>query len=1306
MALPSLEDLQKILEEVTGQHPGLASYFQTLACSYRASYRETDNLDNVNASVECFRAAVRHSPQSHPDFSDHIQNLGVSLSDRYRRLGDLQDLHAAVTLDKTALALTPSGHPDEPERAENLGASLADRYLRLGDINDLEAALQAEELALECTPEGDIHMPKRLNRVAQQYTQRFQQFGNLQDLEVAISYYQTAVDLAPLDYPDRAGLFRGLSMGLTDRYNRFNNLEDLHAAVENDQIAVDLTAEGHHKLGDRLHCLAVSLLDRYHRLGDPEDIEKSLESAERAFLLLLPEDSDEAMRRGILGEIYRARYLHSSNTDDLAANLEHTGKAAELLPPDHPDLPRYLSNLGISLRVRHARHGDLQDLNKAVDFGTNAVASTPAGNPAFPKYAKSLAVTLKERYTHLGDIHDLEEAQKMAVAAMDHLPVGHPDLLDLQVILSVVHSEQYRRSGDTALLQDALNTKLHALSLTPKNAPGLPERLKNVAVSYLDRYIALGDLDDLEASVSKAQEAVSVAQEQGTVYADDVQQLAISLSTRYRRFGNLQDLEEAISNEEKVVAMVSEDDSRLPGFLNNLTTTLMTRFKRLGNMQDLEDALHHNSKAIDLAQTGDPRLAHYNHVHALCHLEKYWKFGSEQMLNDGMQYFQLAVELTPPDNPKLAELYRNYSAALRDRFLKTGRISDVYEALDKIDAAAKLTPEQHLDRPGILCNLARVRMTIYHMQRIALSKLDEHQLNSAIEHDCEAVKLSPPGDPERPQFLQSLANHLSDRYKALQRQEDIEEALVNYRSSFKTFTSSPIDSWKSGLEWAELARIHAPPEALEAYRATFNLLPEILWLGSPLKVRQEHMTQIEIAKASGSAVRACITQSELTLAIELLEQGLATIFQQMLQLKTDFDTLPAGDAQRLRQFSSLLYEGKSTNPLAIAADRNSLLLEIRKRPGFESFLLSKPYAELCMASTNGPIVILTSHAQSCDAIIMLNPTSDPVHVSLPDATVKQLEHHRSALQQVLVRCNSRTRQSESSRLFGALEWTLKAPVKECFQNLLDFLRNNVVQPIYDVLQSHGIVEGRLWWCPTGSFTALPLHAATPHDRFIPSYTSTLGSILHANEKPTETPAQLALVGVTHSQSGPGSHLTSVEREVKTILSISANHPVPTKSLLGAQATVSALESQLMVSSWVHLACHGKQELSDPQKSCLQLYDGTLELESILKMPLHNSEFVFLAACQTAMGDSKLVNESFHLGGGLIAAGFRAAIGTMWSIRDEDGPRVAEIVYKHLFRAGRAPRVTDTAEALHLAVRKMREDGLPYERWVPFIHMGI
>jgi CHAT domain-containing protein len=193
--------------------------------------------------------------------------------------------------------------------------------------------------------------------------------------------------------------------------------------------------------------------------------------------------------------------------------------------------------------------------------------------------------------------------------------------------------------------------------------------------------------------------------------------------------------------------------------------------------------------------------------------------------------------------------------------------------------------------------------------------------------------------------------------------------------------------------------------------------------------------------------------------------------------------------------------------------------------------------------------------------------------------------------------------------------------------------------------------------------------------------------------------------VTHTGPRAAQELPGVEEEITKISSIAGNR-YQVQSLIGENTTVDSVKQALNDCAWIHLACHGEQNILEPPKSCLQLYGGTLELETILQMSLPNAEFVFLAACQTAKGDATLVNESFHLGGGFIAAGFQGAIATMWSMMDEDGPVVAETVYTHLLGSGQRPRASEAAKALQLAVRKMRDAGVPYERWVPFIHLGI
>ncbi|KAJ7751785.1 CHAT domain-containing protein, partial [Mycena maculata] len=309
------------------------------------------------------------------------------------------------------------------------------------------------------------------------------------------------------------------------------------------------------------------------------------------------------------------------------------------------------------------------------------------------------------------------------------------------------------------------------------------------------------------------------------------------------------------------------------------------------------------------------------------------------------------------------------------------------------------------------------------------------------------------------------------------------------------------------------------------------------------------------------------------------------------------------------------------------------------------------------------------------------------------------------LEQLLNRCNARTRgDSVSTRLFSHREGFRYWKIEECFSELLTWLWDNVVDPAYQVLASHGIHSGRLWWLPTGSFTGLPLHACSPTNQFIHSYTSTLGSLLEARiVRTASVPYKVGVVGVTHTGPGNSYYLKGVELEVEKISSVIMEPNL--ECLEGEQATPDAVKNLLQNCSWVHLACHGKQNLREPIKTHLSLYNGMLELETILQMPLSNPEFVFLAACQTAMGDVDLVNESFHLGGGFIAAGFRGAIGMLWPMNDEDGPLVAETFYSHLFQDGKRPQVTDAAEALHLAVRKLREKKVPYERWIPFIHMG-
>lgn len=157
------------------------------------------------------------------------------------------------------------------------------------------------------------------------------------------------------------------------------------------------------------------------------------------------------------------------------------------------------------------------------------------------------------------------------------------------------------------------------------------------------------------------------------------------------------------------------------------------------------------------------------------------------------------------------------------------------------------------------------------------------------------------------------------------------------------------------------------------------------------------------------------------------------------------------------------------------------------------------------------------------------------------------------------------------------------------------------------------------------------------------------------------------------------------------------------------ATVGRVREEMKDSRWVHFACHGVQDIYNPTQSALLLAGSSqLTLSSIIELSLPNADFAFLSACQTATGTALLEEEAVHLAAGMLLAGYRGVVGTMWSIMDNDAPQVAADVYEHLFKTS-PPDPTRAAEALHLAVRKLREQSVGKKsvlNWVPFIHVGV
>ena len=220
------------------------------------------------------------------------------------------------------------------------------------------------------------------------------------------------------------------------------------------------------------------------------------------------------------------------------------------------------------------------------------------------------------------------------------------------------------------------------------------------------------------------------------------------------------------------------------------------------------------------------------------------------------------------------------------------------------------------------------------------------------------------------------------------------------------------------------------------------------------------------------------------------------------------------------------------------------------------------------------------------------------------------------------------------------------------------------------------------------------------DYVVSSYTPTITAILSPAQPITLHDFQLLTIA---QPSTPGaSPLPGTKKEVQLLKDLSGALRI--ESLTDSEATVERVLQGMERSAWIHLACHGKQHGEESMKSGFLLHDGILELSEIVKAQLPKADFAFLSACQTAMGDEKVTEESMHLAAGMLFSGFRGVIATMWSIGDEDAPQIAGEVYKKILENGKPNRIR-AAFALHQAVRQLQTSGANFLSWVPYIHIG-
>lgn len=373
---------------------------------------------------------------------------------------------------------------------------------------------------------------------------------------------------------------------------------------------------------------------------------------------------------------------------------------------------------------------------------------------------------------------------------------------------------------------------------------------------------------------------------------------------------------------------------------------------------------------------------------------------------------------------------------------------------------------------------------------------------------------------------------------------------------------------------------------------------------------------------------------------------------------------------------------------------NQTIEEIRRLPGLESFLLPTPFERLQEAANQGPIVIVNINKQRSDAIIV-HSGGDPNLVPLFEASPE-------AVQAIVDGFGERPAECTTRKAIGLLKEIWAIIVGPIVAQLLQILNGDLDKP-------------RIWWCPTGVASKLPLHAAGPYKRgeknlndlFVSSYTPTLGTLIRARQSKVadltgkQSPKSILVVG--QPDTPEENPLPQVVEEVQAV----KRHAPHASVLMSSEGTKEAVLSGIRANSWLHLACHGHYDLKQPFHSSFSMHDGRITLLELIGRDLPHAELAFLSACHSARASETLPDEALHPAAGVLFAGFKSVIGTMWAFDDGVGSALAGKFYELMAEGNKGYK--DAAVVLADAIQDIVTNGrneVPFMQRINVVHYGV
>ncbi|KAG2087688.1 uncharacterized protein F5147DRAFT_764790 [Suillus discolor] len=817
----------------------------------------------------------------------------------------------------------------------------------------------------------------------------------------------------------------------------------------------------------------------------------------------------------------------------------------------------------------------------------------------------------------------------------------------------------YVTSKTVSRLKRAVKHFQLVLDRCPVSHPDHATALTNLAWARLKGYIR-NDLEDIDATTSLFREALALRPQPHPDFPLSLYNLTEALNWRHDKKSTAADIREATQLYHELLPHCPEA-TYLRSIVAGENGVDYTHLMKASTFE--ESSSSSVLWAINSVQT------HLTHFHVLS--DHGLQCGHIDDLDEGIQFKREAVSLYPEGHAVRDNYLNDLAGLLMYRFNHQGKPDDLDEAISLLEELLRVRPVGHKFRDDSLVSLGNALRLRFHKHG------DIDDITRAIGLCREALTLRPPGHLLHASALDNLASALHARHDKSHVSDDRDEAIDLYRESLR---SRQPDNPDRHLTLSNLS-VELYSRFLQT-RGTSDLSSRHPTEGFPRRIME---LLIGLAKQKSGRGQQWSLASRLRTPVEDLETAKPTLARNYLELSKRISNAAQGSANITDRAAA---DQEVTEYRRLTRQWDAAVAEIRDIPAFSRFLLPPWYEDLQVAARQGPVIILIASQYSCSAIIV--PTSgDPHHVPLPSIALADLKILKDRFARAI---------REASRM---------SP-RESRTDLIVLSRiiwDQIMLPIVNVLE-HALklqCRSRIWLCPTAAFTSIPLHAAHPfqtkadrsgkepclEDLYICSYTPTLSALIRSRQlmKKRVLPSFVA-IGQGQPGAGKGKALLAVDSELELVHKLvpaTANHT----SISGDEATRAGALSALQQNTWVHLACHGKQDPKQP-------YDS------------HFAEFAFLSACHTAVGDEETPDEVIHLAAGLQFSGFKSVVGTLWEVDDSVAKHVVEAFYRYMFRDlkdGGVMDCTKAAWALNCAMHSVKMK-VPLEQRMVFVHIVI